>query len=169
MTGLRLGMIGLCRLDVALARIGHLVVGMRITCCIENLTQERADIVSEKASLPPETSRAVGKAELFAVADFASLHYVPGEHSRAIVRPRESESAKASALLVSMARAPLICHTPLVYRYPREGEAGGIRGAAMSVFDIEPLPFDSPWRRQSYVLRVVWPIQCLDNTTYGLR
>lgn len=146
LTGLTLGVVGLGRLGAAVARIGHLAFGMRVTCWSENLTQERADGMAGLAGLPPGTFRAVGKAELFSGADVVSLHYVLSERSRGIVGARDLDSMKPSALLVNTARGPLIDQAALVDTLER----GGIRGAALDVFDIEPLPLNSPWRKHSY-------------------
>ncbi|XDG05397.1 hypothetical protein ABKA04_005012 [Annulohypoxylon sp. FPYF3050] len=152
LTGTTLGVVGLGRLGAAVARVGCLAWGMRVLCWSENLTQERADRKAEEMGLPVSggyalepgepTFRAVGKEELFRSADVVSLHYVLSERSRGIVGTRELDWMKNSALLVNTSRGPLI-----------DGEAlhgalenGRIRGAALDVFDVEPLPAESPWR-----------------------
>lgn len=154
LTGLTLGVVGLGRLGAAVARIGHLAFGMRVTCWSENLTQERADAMAAQVGLSPDegpggstkTFRAVSKDELFAGADAVSLHYVLSGRSRGIVGARELGLMKPSALLVNTSRGPLVDQAALVEAL----EGGGIRGAAMDVFDVEPLPRDSPWRRADY-------------------
>lgn len=153
LAGLTLGVVGLGRLGAAVARIGHLAWGMRVTCWSENLTQPRADQMAAQVGLPPDggpggtkTFRAVSKDELFAGADAVSLHYVLSGRSRGIVGPRELAAMKPSALLVNTSRGPLVDQDALLDVLER----GGIRGAAMDVFDVEPLPHDSPWRRADY-------------------
>lgn len=153
LTGLTLGVVGLGRLGAAVARIGHLAWGMRVVAWSENLTQERADAMAAQVGLSPDegpggakTFRAVSKDELFAGADAVSLHYVLSGRSRGIVGARELGLMKPSALLVNTSRGPLVDQTALVDVLEREG----IRGAAMDVFDVEPLPRDSPWRRAGY-------------------
>ncbi|KAI7780079.1 hypothetical protein LA080_000092 [Diaporthe eres] len=153
LAGLTLGVVGLGRLGAAVARVGHLAWGMRIVAWSENLTQERADAMAAQVGLSPDegpgatkTFRAVSKDELFAGADAVSLHYVLSGRSRGIVSARELGMMKPSALLVNTSRGPLVDQAALVDALER----GAIRGAAMDVFDVEPLPRDSPWRRADY-------------------
>lgn len=153
LAGLTLGVVGLGRLGAAVARVGHLAWGMRIVAWSENLTQERADAMAAQVGLSPDegpggtkTFRAVSKDELFAGADAVSLHYVLSGRSRGIVGARELAMMKPSALLVNTSRGPLVDQAALVDALER----GAIRGAAMDVFDVEPLPRDSPWRRADY-------------------
>ncbi|KAL9073440.1 MAG: hypothetical protein Q9157_004748 [Trypethelium eluteriae] len=49
---------------------------------------------------------------------------------------------KETAMFVNTSRGPLVDEDALL----RVLEKGAIRGAAIDVFDIEPLPQDSPWR-----------------------
>lgn len=88
------------------------------------------------------TLKAVGKEELFRSADVVSLHYVLSERSRGIVGERELDWMKSSALLVNTSRGPLIDDEALYGAL----ENGRIRGAALDVFDVEPLPAESQWR-----------------------
>lgn len=152
LTGTTLGVVGLGRLGAAVARIGSLAWGMRVVCWSENLTQEKANQKAEEVGLPayggnhldPEapTFKAVSKDELFTTADVVSLHYVLSERSRGIVGVPELAQMKQSAILVNTSRGPLINDTALYDAL----ENGRIRGAALDVYDIEPLPADSPWR-----------------------
>lgn len=155
LTGATLGVLGLGRLGAAVARIGVLAWGMRAVCWSENLTQEKANRKAEEMGLPIQgggpdpnvpTFTAVTKADLFRMADVVTLHYVLSDRSQGIVGAKELDLMKDSALLVNTSRGPLIddqaLHTAL--------EKGQIAGAALDVFDIEPLPADSPWRSQRW-------------------
>jgi lactate dehydrogenase-like 2-hydroxyacid dehydrogenase len=144
--GTTLGVVGLGRLGAAVARIGHLAWGMNVVCWSENLTQEKADRAAAEAGLPSGTFRAVSKEELFRSADVISLHYVLSDRSRHTVGIRELEQMKSSAILVNTSRGPLVDQAALLDTLER----GAIRGAALDVFDIEPLPLYSPWRRANY-------------------
>ncbi|KAI2635675.1 glycerate dehydrogenase [Hypomontagnella submonticulosa] len=156
LTGATLGVVGLGRLGAAVARIGSLAWGMRVLCWSENLTQERADRKAEEVGLPayggspvdPDapTFKAVSKEELFSTADVVSLHYVLSERSRGLVGTKELAQMKRSALLVNTSRGPLIDDVALYDTL----ESGGIGGAALDVFEIEPLPADSPWRSAAW-------------------
>lgn len=151
--GLTIGIVGLGRLGAAVARVAHLAFGMHVVCWSENLTQQRADQMAAAVGLPPDggvdgskTFHVVTKEDLFRSADIVSMHYVLSERSRNIVGAKEFENMKPSALLVNTSRGPLINQEALVEVL----EHGKIRGAALDVFDIEPLPQNSPWRRTNY-------------------
>ncbi|KAN0095986.1 D-isomer specific 2-hydroxyacid dehydrogenase, NAD binding domain containing protein [Hyaloscypha variabilis] len=153
LSGLTLGVVGLGRLGAAVARVAHLAWGMRVVCWSENLTQQKADQMAAAVGLPPDsgidggkTFQAVGKEELFRSADVVSMHYVLSDRSRGIVGAKELELMKPSALLINASRGPLIDQAALVDVL----EHGRIRGAALDVFDIEPLPLTSPWRQANY-------------------
>lgn len=151
--GATLGVVGLGRIGAAIARIGHLAWGMKVVCWSENLTQEKADRMAVQVGLSPDegldgtkTFRVVNKAELFSNADVVTVHYVLSQRSRGIIGARELGSMKSSALLVNTSRGPLIDKPALVDAL----ESGKIHGCALDVFDVEPVPHDSVWRRANY-------------------
>ncbi|KAK4062531.1 uncharacterized protein Triagg1_9901 [Trichoderma aggressivum f. europaeum] len=146
LAGLTIGILGLGRLGAAVARIGHLAWDMRVLCWSENLTQEKADRMAVEAGLPPDTFHVVSKEQLFRNSDVVSLHYVLSDRSRGIVGANELQQMKSSAMLINTSRGPLIDQTALLDSLER----GTIRGAALDVFEIEPLPMYSPWRRTNY-------------------
>ncbi|KAH8131273.1 glycerate dehydrogenase [Trichoderma asperellum] len=146
LTGRTLGIVGLGRLGAAVARIGYLAWGMNVVCWSENLTQEKADRTASEAGLPSGVFRVVSKEELFRSADVISLHYVLSNRSRHLVGVKELEQMKNSAILVNTSRGQLVDQAALLDTLER----GAIRGAALDVFDIEPLPLYSPWRRANY-------------------
>ena len=143
-----LGVVGLGRLGVAVARIMHVGFGMRVVAWSENLTQERADERAREAGLPVQdaeggkTFAVVGKEELFRTADVVSLHLVLSDRSRGVVAAADLEVMKPTAILVNTSRGPLVVEEDLLGVL----EKGGIRAAALDVFELEPLPLDSRWR-----------------------
>ncbi|KAI8662155.1 hypothetical protein LRP88_00320 [Fusarium phalaenopsidis] len=151
--GLTLGVVGLGRLGAAVARVAHLAWGMRVVCWSENLTQQKADQMAVAVGLPTDdgiegskTFQAVSKEDLFRSADVVSMHNVLSNRSRNTIGAKELQHMKPSALLINTSRGPLIDQDALLNTLER----GGIRGAALDVFDIEPLPLTSPWRRANY-------------------
>lgn len=154
--GKTLGLVGLGRLGALTARVGVLAWGMKIIAWSENLTQEKADKLAEDVGLPAlgggianeseNTFKAVTKEELFKTADVVSLHYVLSARSRGIVGAQELSWLKQSALLINTSRGPLIDESALLDTLRN----GRIRGAALDVFDIEPLPAASPWRSENW-------------------
>jgi lactate dehydrogenase-like 2-hydroxyacid dehydrogenase len=139
---------GLGRLGTNVAKIMHLAFGMKIIAWSSSLTQETADQQAKNCGLPTEDEdgekvfKVVSKEELFQSADILSVHLVLSERSVGIVGQKELDLMKKSALLVNTSRGPLIQEDALLETLQK----GKIRGAALDVFDLEPLPKDSAWR-----------------------
>jgi phosphoglycerate dehydrogenase-like enzyme len=154
--GKTLGLVGLGRIGAHVARVGVLAFGMKIACWSANLTQEKADKLAEESGLPvtgggmisenEKTFKVVSKEELFISSDVVSVHYVFSERSRGIVGPRELKCMKPSGLLINTSRGPLVDEAALLDTLRN----GRIRGAALDVFEIEPLPADSSWRTEDW-------------------
>ena len=147
LAGKTLGLLGLGKLGTSAAVTGHMGFGMKVIAWSTSLTQEKADEAAEDRGLPKGTFQVVSsKKELFEKADVLSVHYVLSDRSRGIVGKDELASMKKNSLLVNTSRGPLIDEAALLEAL----EAGKIRGAGLDVFDVEPLPKDSPWRREEY-------------------
>lgn len=145
--GKTLGLLGLGRLGTATARIAVLAFSMKVIAWSMNLTQDRADEAARQAGLPAGTFEVVSsKLELFRRADILSVHYVLSPRSRGLVGRAELDAMKPTALLVNTSRGPIIDEAALLEAL----HAGRIRGAALDVFDAEPLPADSPWRTTAW-------------------
>lgn len=154
--GKTLGLVGFGRIGALVARVGLLAWGMKIVCWSANLNQEKADQLAGDVGLPVKgggiaeedehTFKVVDKEKLFRESDVISLHYVLSTRSRGIVGAQELEWMKRSGLLVNTSRGPLIDEAALLDTLRN----GRIRGAALDVFDIEPLPADSPWRSENW-------------------
>jgi len=147
LSGKTFGTLGLGRLGVAVAKIMYQSFGMRIVAWSSSLTQEAADKKAAEAGLPVEedgekTFLVVSKDELFKAADVVSIHYVLSDRSRGMVAKADLELMKPSALFINTSRGPLVVEADLLGVL----EEGKIRGAAIDVFDLEPLPTDSKWR-----------------------
>lgn len=154
--GKALGLVGLGRIGAHVARVGVLAFGMKVVCWSANLTQEKADKLAEECGLPvtgggmtdanEKTFKVVTKEQLFTSSDVVSLHYVLSERSRGIIGAQELGWMKPTGLLINTSRGPLVDEAALLDTL-RDGR---IRGAALDVFDIEPLPADSPWRSEDW-------------------
>ncbi|KAL5358779.1 hypothetical protein BJX96DRAFT_183334 [Aspergillus floccosus] len=143
LAGKTLGLVGLGKLGGQVARIAVQAFDMQVTAWSANLTQAAADAQAEALGLPAGSFRvASSKEALFREADVVSVHYVLSERSRGVVGAPELAAMKPGALLVNTSRGPLVDEGALLDTLRR----GGIRGAALDVFDPEPLPVDSPWR-----------------------
>ncbi|KAK9416305.1 putative D-isomer specific 2-hydroxyacid dehydrogenase [Seiridium unicorne] len=148
LSGRTFGTLGLGRLGAATARIMHLAFGMRIIAWSSNLTQEAADEKAKAAGLPVEdhngqkTFKAVSREELFGQADVVSVHLVLSERSKGLVNKSDLAKMKSSALFVNTSRGPIVNDEDLL----AAGKSGSIRGIAIDVYGIEPLPEESEWR-----------------------
>lgn len=130
-----LGVIGLGKLGTQVARVG-LAFGMDVVAWSANLTAERC----EEAGV-----RLVAKDELLSSADFVTIHLVLGERSRGLIGADEFALMKPSAYIINTSRGPIIDEAALIVAL----RSGGIAGAALDVFDTEPLPGDHPLRAQA--------------------
>lgn len=150
--GRTLGVVGMGRLGEAVARIGAVAFGMRVICWSTNLIQEKADQIATKLGVPVDlgdgskTFKVVSKEELLREADVVSLHYTLSERSRGMIGLEELKLMKKNALLINSSRGPLIDEEALIATL----EKGGIFGAALDTFDIEPLPKDHPFRSEKW-------------------
>ncbi|KAE9368229.1 D-isomer-specific 2-hydroxyacid dehydrogenase-like protein [Stipitochalara longipes BDJ] len=143
--------LGLGRLGGNVARIMYQSFGMRILAWSSSLTQETADEKAKSLGLPVEDEdgkvfTVVSKEELFKEADVLSVHYVLSDRSRGIVGADDLALLKPSALFVNTSRGPLVDEDALLDVL----EKGKIRGAAVDVFEIEPLPKESRWRSEKW-------------------
>ena len=147
LAGKTLALLGFGKLGTQTAKTAVYGFGMRVTAWSRSLTQEQADEKAEAVGLPKGSYKVVGsKKELFETADVLSVHYKLSERSRGVVGEQELRSMKKQALLVNTSRGPLIDERALL-RVLKEGE---IRGAALDVFDVEPLEQNSEWRSMKW-------------------
>jgi phosphoglycerate dehydrogenase-like enzyme len=133
LAGRTLGLVGLGHLGTRVAKYG-LAFDMRVVAWSPNLTAERA-AEHGVAYLP--------KDELFAQADVISIHLVLGRGTRGVVTESDLRSMKPTSYLINTSRGPLVEEAGLL-RALREG---WIAGAALDVYDTEPLPADHELRR----------------------
>src|SRR6185437_12395149 len=105
----------------------------------ENLTAEKAR---------QEGAQLVSKETLFREADFVTIHLVLSHRSRGTVTARELGWMKPTAYFINTSRGPLVDEAALV-AVLRDKK---IAGAALDVFDQEPLPADHPFRTLDNVL-----------------
>ncbi|MDX3355660.1 D-2-hydroxyacid dehydrogenase family protein [Streptomyces sp. ME01-24h] len=124
--GRTLGVVGLGRLGARVAAIGT-AFGMRVLAWSTNLDPEHAAACG---------ARAVGKRELFSRSDVVTVHYKLSARSAGLVGAEELGWMKPTALLVNTSRGPLV-DTPALVAALRERR---IAGAALDVYDTEPLP-----------------------------
>lgn len=133
LAGRTLGVVGLGRLGSRVARVAQ-AFEMRVVAWSQNLTAESA---------AEQGVERVEKDELLSTADVVTLHLRLSERTRGIVGARELALMKPNALLINTSRGPLVDEPALVEAL----ESGRLGGAALDVYDVEPLPVDHPLRR----------------------
>ncbi|QHF51096.1 D-2-hydroxyacid dehydrogenase family protein [Pseudomonas sp. S49] len=136
--GKTLGILGLGSIGQRVAQFGQ-VFGMRVIAWSENLTVERAEQVGVTY---------VNKQALFEQADVLSVHLVLSERSRGLVDAQALGWMKPTALLVNTARGPIVDEAALIKALQKQH----IAGAALDVFEQEPLPAMHPFRTLDNVL-----------------
>lgn len=130
--GSTLGVLGLGKLGSRVARIAQ-AIGMKVIAWSQNLTPERcAEAGAGYAS----------KEDLFAQADFLTIHLTLSDRTRGIVGAEDLARMKPTAYLVNTSRGPLIDEAALIAAL----RARTIAGAALDVYDQEPLPAGHPLR-----------------------
>jgi D-3-phosphoglycerate dehydrogenase len=90
----------------------------------------------------------MSKDELLRQADFVSLNCDLNPTSVHLMSDAEFALMKPSAVVINTARGPIMDEADLI----RALQTKRIAGAALDVFEIEPLPMDSPLRRMDNVL-----------------
>lgn len=126
LSGARLGVLGLGRLGSQVARMGH-AFGMEVQAWSQNLTAERcAEIGVSYAD----------KETLFKTSDFITIHLKLSDRVRALVGAKELSLMKSDAFLINTSRAPIVDTDALI----KALENHQIAGAALDVYDVEPLP-----------------------------
>jgi phosphoglycerate dehydrogenase-like enzyme len=132
LAGRTLGLVGLGRIGSMMVPVAA-AFGMKVIAWSQHLTREDARAAGAER---------VEKEDLFARADFVSVHYKLGERSVGIVGAAEIAVMKPTAILVNTSRGPLVDDDALLVALVQ----GRIAGAGLDVYDQEPLPADHPLR-----------------------
>src|SRR5580700_9944269 len=132
MAGQTLGVLGLGNVGGAVAQIGN-AFGMKVIAWSQNLTTGRAAEVG---------ATRVSKDELFKEADIVSIHLVLSRRTQGLVGATELALMKPTARLINTSRGPIVVEADLIAALKDKK----ITGAAIDVFDQEPLPLDHPFR-----------------------
>ncbi len=151
--GKTLGLLGLGRIGQAVAKIGQ-AFGMRAIAWSQNLTDETA---------AEHGVQRVDKDVLFQTSDVLSIHLKLGDRTKGIVGERELALMKPAAYLVNTSRGPIVSEPALIDAL----KARRIAGAALDVFDEEPLARDHPYRFLPNVLATPHIGYVTENTYRG--
>jgi phosphoglycerate dehydrogenase-like enzyme len=138
LSGKTLGVLGLGNIGGQVARIG-LAFGMNVIAWSQNMTPEIAKAAGAKL---------VSKDELFREADILTIHLILSARTKGLVGPAEFALMKPTARLINTSRGPIVDEPSLI----KALRSHAIAGAAVDVFDHEPLPPQHPLRSMQNVL-----------------
>ena len=130
--GKTLGIIGLGRIGSDVAKVGQ-AFGMNVIAWSRSLTPEKAAAMGVEC---------VTMDELLARADVATIHLLLNKDTRGFIGADKLAKMKSTALLVNTSRAQLVDTAALIAAL----KAGTLGGAALDVYDREPLAADDPIR-----------------------
>jgi phosphoglycerate dehydrogenase-like enzyme len=156
LAGKTLGLLGLGHIGSAVGIIGR-AFRMNVIAWSQNLTAERA---AEKGV------QLVSKDVLFSTADFLSIHVRLSERTKGLVGAAELAQMKPTSRLINTSRGPIVDPAALLEALA----TGQIAGAALDVYDDEPLDNPHPLRELPNVLatpHIGYVSQELYRTFYG--
>jgi phosphoglycerate dehydrogenase-like enzyme len=168
LSGKTLGIAGLGRIGSRIAAFGKLL-GMRVLGWGPTLDDERAAAAG---------ARRVSLDELFRESDVVSIHLRLSDRTRHIIKAQQLSLMKPTAYLINTARGPLVEEKALIAAL----QENRIAGAALDVYDVEPLPEKHPLRssenvvlsphmgfvtREAYHLFFSQAVEAIDNYLQG--
>ncbi|MBO1267838.1 D-2-hydroxyacid dehydrogenase family protein [Arthrobacter cavernae] len=130
LSGKTLGVLGLGKIGTKVAGYAQ-AFGMDVIAWSPNLREETAAAAGV---------RKVSKDTLFREADVVSVHVRLSERSHGVVGEEELRLLGPAGILVNTARGPLVDGDALL----RGLNEGWLGGAALDVYDVEPLPAEHP-------------------------
>ena len=136
--GKTLGVLGLGHIGSEVARIGR-AFEMNLITWSQNMTPPAAEAAGAVL---------VSKNQLFDQADILTIHLVLSSRTRGLIGAAELARMKPTARLINTSRGPIVEEQALISVLKNKQ----IAGAAIDVFDVEPLPPDHPFRALDNVL-----------------
>jgi phosphoglycerate dehydrogenase-like enzyme len=138
LSGKTLGLLGLGRVGSEVCKIGR-AFGMNVVAWSQNLTPAAAE---------EQGVRYVSKDALFSTSDFLSIHVRLSPRTYHLVGATELAQMKPTSRLINTSRGPIVDGAALLEVLG----ANGITGAALDVYDVEPLETPHPLRELPNVL-----------------
>ena len=133
LNGKTLGIIGLGKLGTRVAAIGN-ALGMKVIAWSQNLTAEKAK--EGGATL-------VSKEELLRHSDFVTVHVQLSARTKGLIGAAELALMKPTAYFINTSRGPVADEKAIEAAL----KAKKIAGAAIDVYNDEPLALDHPFRK----------------------
>jgi phosphoglycerate dehydrogenase-like enzyme len=128
-------------------------------------------LIAWSQNMTPQIAEAAGAAlvtkdELFRQADVVTIHLILSKRTRGLVGAADLALMKPTSWLINTSRGSIVDDGALVQALT----ARTIAGAALDVFDTEPLPVDHPFRSLENVLatpHIGYVAEDLYRTFYG--
>ncbi len=125
-----LGIVGLGRIGAQMAGFAK-AFGMNVLAWSQNLTQERCEEVGVAYA---------SRSDLLELSDFVTIHLKLSDRTVGFFGADDFAAMKPDAYLINTSRGPIVDQDALIDAVT----TGQIAGAALDVFDEEPLPADHP-------------------------
>lgn len=136
--GKTIGIVGLGNIGKKIAAYAT-AFEMKVIAWSEHLDEQKAAAAG---------ARFVSKETLFRESDFVTVHLVLSGRSRGIIRKDDLDQMKSTACIINTSRGPIIDEAALIEILQNKK----IRGAALDVYDTEPLQENHPFRKMDNVL-----------------
>lgn len=136
--GKTLGIIGLGKLGMRVARIGN-ALDMKVVAWSQNLTAEKAK--EGGATL-------VSKEELLRQSDFVTVHVQLSARTKGLIGAADLAMMKPTAFFLNTSRGPVADEKAIEAAL----RANKIAGAAIDTYNDEPLALDHPFRKLDNIL-----------------
>ena len=154
LAGSTLGIIGLGRLGAKVAKMAK-AFDMDVCAWSANLTQQRCEELGVRFMAT--------KQDLLGVSDFVTIHQRLSDRTTGLISTPDFKQMKPTAFLINTSRGPIVDESALIDAI-NDSE---IAGAALDVYDREPLPVSHPLRHcdglllsphLGYVTRNTWEV-----------
>ncbi len=141
LNGKTLGIVGYGEIGRAAAERAR-PFGMRIVAVRRNPRRSAGDGLLDSTYAPAQIN------DMLAASDYVAVCAPLTPETRGLIGPAQIAAMKTSAVIINVGRGPVIDEAALIHAL----ESGKIRGAALDVFDTEPLPAGHPFYRLRNVL-----------------
>lgn len=139
--GQTLGVVGYGEIGRAAATLAR-AFGMKVVAVRRKVAESACDPLVQQV-YPPEQLR-----EMLAVSDYVLVAAPLTPQTQGMIGEAELKAMKSSAVLINVGRGPVVVESALVAAL----EKNQIKGAALDVFDVEPLPAGHAFYRLPNVL-----------------
>ena len=139
--GQTLGIVGYGEIGRETGRLAR-ALGMKVVAVRRRAALSADDHDLERA-YPPEQLR-----EMLSVSDYVVVSTPLTSATRGLIGDAELRAMKSSAVIINVGRGPVIVESALIAALTEKR----IRGAALDVFDVEPLPAGHPFYKLDNVL-----------------